>query len=75
VLKLVAVEKQEVLHILSVSAACNAHAPYYTVTFGLPGSATFFHITSKTARFRKRIIEHKACVLIFSTTIVRYISF
>ena len=53
-----------------LSAACNAQAPYYMVTCDLSGSATFFHITSKTARFRKKIIERKARVLIFSTTTV-----
>jgi hypothetical protein len=54
---IVAVEKQEVLYILSASAACYAackvHAPHCIVTFGLSGGTIFFHITcmSKTARF------------------------
>jgi len=34
-------------------AACNAHAPYYIVIFGLPGSTIFFHIMSQRGRFSK----------------------
>jgi len=37
---------------------------------GLPPSTVFFHIISLTARFKKRVTEHKMCVLIFSTTFV-----
>ena len=41
---------------------------------GLSGSTTFFHITSLTAQFSERFIEHKRCVLIFSTAFVENIS-
>ena len=49
---IVAVEKQLILHILSVCvcslryAACGAHAPYYTVICGLYDSTIFFQILS-----------------------------
>ena len=33
-----------------------------------------FHIVSYTVRFLEKVIERKMCVLIFSTTFVRYIS-
>jgi hypothetical protein len=41
------------------------------VISGLPGSKTFVYINSQTTRFsrKKKIIEHKMCVLIFSTTL------
>jgi len=39
-----------------------AHAPYYFVTCGQSGSTIFFHI-----------IEHKMCVLMTSTILVRHI--
>jgi len=35
----------------------------------LAGSAKIFHINSQKAKFRKRVIEHKMCVLIFSTNL------
>jgi hypothetical protein len=34
---------------------------------GLPDSTIFFHIISQKAKFKKKITEHKMCVLIFST--------
>ena len=48
-LTIVAVEKQNVLHTLSVCLqlfypACNAHAPYYIVIYGVSGSTIFLHI-------------------------------
>jgi len=40
------------------------------VICGLSGSTVFLHIISQTARLSKKVIEHKICVLIFSTTFV-----
>jgi len=55
--------------------ARNAHAPYYTVICGLCGCAIFFRIISQTARSSgEKFIEHKMCVLIFSTSFFRNIS-
>jgi len=34
-------------------------APHYTVTCGLSGSATFFHIIAKRHNFWKKVIEYK----------------
>jgi len=54
---IVAMDKQEVIHILNVCVcvcvcvcsvsypACKAHAPYYTVICGLSGFTIFLHIT------------------------------
>jgi hypothetical protein len=50
--------------------ASTAHVVFYTVICGLSGSAIFFCIISYTARGRENVIEHKMCVLIFSTTFV-----
>jgi len=41
---------------------------------GLFGSKISFHVISQTARFSKNVIEHKRCVLIFSTNFVGNIS-
>ena len=40
------------------------------VICGLSGSTKLFHIISHVAVFRKKIIEHEKCVLIFSSTFV-----
>jgi len=59
----VAVQQQEVLHILNVCVcvcvcvcslsypACKVHTPYCIVTCGLSGSIIFFHIVSIMLRF------------------------
>jgi len=71
---IVEVEKQWVLHSLSVCIcslrypAYNAHAPYYRLW-----SATFFSIFPLYLikdTIKKKVIEHKICVLICSTTFV-----
>jgi hypothetical protein len=75
---IVAVEKQWVLHILSVyvyvsiyaCVACNALAPYYIVNCDLYGSTEFSHITQSRHGFRKRYLKYKVCVLAFFTTSV-----
>ena len=47
----------------------------HIVICGLPRSIKFFHIISQMARFsKKKVTEHKICVLISSTTSVWNIS-
>ena len=46
--------------------ACKAHALYYIIS-GLSGAATT--LSHKWHDFREKVIEHKMCVLIFSTTL------
>jgi len=51
----------------------------HIVICGLPGPKKFFHIISQTALFsekekKKKVIENKTCVLIFSTTFIQNIS-
>jgi hypothetical protein len=50
--------------------AREAHAPYCTVSCGLSGATIFCRIISLTARFSEKVIEHKMCVFISSTTFV-----
>jgi hypothetical protein len=49
--------------------ACKSYAPLFDVICVLSGSTTFFYII--TARFSRKDIEHKMCVLIFSTTFAK----
>jgi len=42
----------------------------HIVIYGLPRSTEFFHIISKMARFKKKVIEHKMCVSSISTIFV-----
>jgi len=43
-------------------SACNAHAPYYIVICGLPGSTIFSHIISEMPRLsEKNVTEDKMC--------------
>ena len=44
-------------------AACNAHAPYGHVAS--PALQYFSTLSHKRHDFRKNVIEHKKCVLIF----------
>jgi hypothetical protein len=46
----------------------------HIVVCGLFRSTVSFHIISKKARFKKKVIEHKTCVLIFSTILTCSIS-
>jgi len=77
---IVPVEKQLVLHILSVCLhpgfpGCNAHAPYYIVICSLRCCTTFLLIIGQTARFSgKTFIEHEICVLMFYTAFIRNVS-
>ena len=50
--------------------ACNAHAPYYIAICGLSGTTIFSTLSRKRHNFREKCIEHKMCVLVFSTTFV-----
>jgi len=38
--------------------------------YSLPLSTMYFHIISQTARYSKKVIKRKMCVLIFCTTFV-----
>ena len=51
--------------------ACNAHAPYCEVICSPSGSPpTFSMLSHKRCDFRRKVIKHKICVLIFSTNFV-----
>ena len=72
---IVAVEKQWVLHNMSVCIcslrypACNAHVPYCHL-WHIRLCNIFPHYLSQTIWFsKKKVIEHKMCVLILSTTL------
>jgi hypothetical protein len=42
----------------------------HIVICDLPSCTVFFHVISKPHNFRKNVIKHEMCVLIFSTTFV-----
>jgi len=69
----VAVEKQRVLHNLSVCIcslrypASNAHAPHCHL-WSAPLYNILPHYPINSMTIEKRVTEHKMCVLIFSTT-------
>jgi hypothetical protein len=71
-INIVAVEKQEVLYILSVCvcglcySARKAHALCYIVIYDLSGCTTFFYIISQTARLRWKKLLNIKCVFRFS---------
>ena len=53
--------------------ACNAHAPYCHLWPG-PLYNIFSHYFTKARFSKKKVTEHKVCLLILSTTFVRNIS-
>jgi len=73
-------EKKQLLNIIRVITclfsclSCPAGKSYHFCTIsvvicGPPRSTTFFHIISQTAKFsKKKVIEYKMCLLLFSTT-------
>ena len=51
--------------------ACKAHTPYYVVICGVSGCTIIFGIILQTARFwGKKLLKHKKCVFVFSTSSV-----
>ena len=49
--------------------ACKAHAPYYIFICSLSGFKYISTLSHKSHDLRKeKVIEHRACALIFSTT-------
>jgi len=77
----VATQQQLVSHILSMYVcslsytACKLHVPYYIVICGLSGCTILLHIyLINSTIFGKKVIGHKICVLISSTTFVSNVS-
>jgi len=66
-----AVEKQQVLNIMSVCVCsliyptCNKHAPHCHL-WPAPVYHIFSTLSHEWRDFRKKVTEHKMCVLIFS---------
>jgi len=70
---IVAIENQEILHILSVCLqplllSMQAHEPYYIVTCDPSGSTIFFHINSQTAPISEKRYVRKLYFLILCIT-------
>jgi hypothetical protein len=50
--------------------ACNKNAPYCDVICGFSVFTTLLTLSHKQWDFRKNVIEHQTCVVIFSTTFI-----
>jgi len=67
-LKTISITHSECEFVALVIQLCNAHAPYFHL-----GPAPFYNIFPHytiNGTIKKKVTEHKMCVLIFSTTFV-----